>query len=700
MEEEQVLSGYNPRIMRRLLGYARPYRLLAIVAIISLGIGTAGDLLLPIVIQRAVDDNLIARFTRIPAEGAAEFRAAEFDGAIELSGATYIPDDKLVALSGVDRAKLTESGAIEEIGYYVFRYDDALTSSFDESFETVVTDTGTVDGQPFASIDAARLDELSEQQRRLIRGDDLSELRRTTLVFFVLLASVLAFTFAQIYFMALVGQGVMKDMRMELFNHTIRQRLGYLSRHPVGRLVTRVTNDVETVNQFFTEVLINLLRNLALMAGSVATIMLLNWRLGLVTLATLPPVLILTVFFRARAREVYRKVRMWVSRVNAFLSEHLSGMSIVQLFVRERKVWGEFTERNDKLLRANLGEMYVFATFRPIIDLLSSVSIAVVIYYGANFLLSGVVSLGVLIAFVNLIRRFYQPVMSISEQFTILQSALAGSERVFEMLDDVDRIPDDGNWTPPVPITGSVEFDHVWFEYKEGEPVIRDLSFRINPGETVAVVGYTGAGKTTIANLLTRMWDIQRGRILLDGVDIREYSLDALRTVIQPIQQDVFLFNDTVRSNITLGQERSEDELRRISASVQAGFIERLPDGFEAALTEGATNISTGERQLLSFARILAHDPRIIIMDEATASIDTETEQLIQMAVGTIMEDRTSLVIAHRLSTIKHADRILVLAHGELVEQGTHDSLVAKQGIYYNLYKLQYQNSTVRQDPR
>ncbi len=695
MEEEQVLSGYNPRIMRRLLGYARPYRLLAVVAIISLGIGTVGTLLLPIVIQRTVDDNLISRFTRIPAEHVTEFSAAEFDGAITLSGATYIPDDKLVALSGVDRARLTENGAIEETRYYVFPYDDALTSTFDGSFGTVVTDTAMVDGRQYASIDAARLGELSEEQRRLIRSDDLSELRRKTLSFFVLLAGVLVFTFAQIYFMALVGQGVMKDMRMELFNHTIRQRLGYLSRHPVGKLVTRVTNDVETVNQFFTDVLINLLRNLALMIGAVATIMLLNWRLGLVTLATLPPVLILTVFFRDRAREVYRRVRMLVSQVNAFLSEHLSGMSIVQLFARERTVRKDFTEKNDELLRANLGEMYVFATFRPLIDLLSSISIGVVIYYGAGFLLSGVVSLGVLIAFINLIRRFYQPVMAISEQFTVLQSALAGSERVFEMLDEVDRIPDEGTWIPPRPIIGSVEFDHVWFEYKEGEPVIRDLSFRIDPGETVAVVGYTGAGKTTIANLLTRMWDIQKGRILLDGVDIREYSLDTLRTVIQPIQQDVFLFNDTVESNIALGRNLSKDELSRISSLVQAGFIERLPDGFETALAEGATNISTGERQLLSFARILAHDPRIIIMDEATASIDTETEQLIQMALGTIMEDRTSLVIAHRLSTIKHADRILVLAQGELVEQGTHDTLIAERGIYYNLYKLQYQEDTI-----
>jgi ATP-binding cassette subfamily B protein len=369
-------------------------------------------------------------------------------------------------------------------------------------------------------------------------------------------------------------------------------------------------------------------------------------------------------------------------------------MSVVQLFVQEQKVWGQFSEHNEKLKRANLGEMYVFATFRPIIDLLSSTSVAVIVYFGARFLLEGLVSLGVLIAFINLIRRFYQPVMSISEQFTVLQSALAGSERVFEMLDDTDRIPDDGQHAPPGDIGGSLTFENVWFEYKEGEPVIRDLSFSVAPGETVAVVGYTGAGKTTIANLLTRMWDIQKGRILLDGVDIRDYRLDELRTIIQPIQQDVFLFSDTIASNIALGRDVSDEGLREIGALVQAGFVDKLPKQYETTLTEGATNISTGERQLLSFARILAHDPRIIIMDEATASIDTETEQLIQQAVGRLMEGRTSLVIAHRLSTIKNADRIMVLAQGELVEEGTHDSLIAERGIYYNLYKLQYQEAS------
>jgi ATP-binding cassette subfamily B protein len=694
MDEEKVISGYDPAIMRRLFGYTKPYWVLVVGALVSLAVATAGDLLLPVVIQRAVDRHLVARYTRIPQEFVEreELRGVDVSRAVVLEGATYVQDEELVALSGVVRSRLEQEGIIEERGYYLFPYDDEAVAAFEGRFEELTVDYGTHEGQLYASIPAGALDDLSDEARRTVREADILELQRTTSLFFVLLISVFVFTFSQRYLMSLTGQGVMKDLRSELFSHTVKQRLAYLSHHPVGRLVTRVTNDIETVNRLFTEVLINLLSNIAKMIGAVATIMLLNWRLGLVTLATLPPVLLLTMFFRSRAREAYRRVRIWVSRVNAFLSEHLSGMSIVQLFVRERHARAQFEERNDELMKANLGEMYVFATFRPLIDLLSSTSIAVVIYFGASFLLSGLVSLGVLIAFVNLIRRFYQPVMAISEQFTIVQSAMAGSERVFEMLDNVDRIPNTG--TLEKSIDGRVEFDHVWFAYKEDEPVIRDLTFTIEPGETIAVVGYTGAGKTTIANLLTRLWDIQKGSIRLDGTDVREYDLDCLRSYVQPIQQDVFLFSDTIRNNIALGLDISDERIQEITRMVQADtFIDRLPRGYDTHLTEGATNISTGERQLLSFARILAHDPRIIIMDEATSNIDTETEQLIQHAVETVMKNRTALVIAHRLSTIKHADRILVLSNGELVEVGSHDELIAERGIYYNLYRLQYQGS-------
>ncbi len=696
MEDEKIIAGYDPTIMRRLLRYGRPYRVMIAVAVVALLFGISSELLLPVVIQRAVDNHLVVKYARIDDAAAArvELRALDTSGAVSISGSVYIPDNRLVAVSGVDRRQLEADGVLEATRYYVFPFDDDTVALFDGRFDELMADRGVHESRSYAAIDASMLGGLSQDTLRAIRSHDLENLVRYAGLFASLLIGVLVFTFCQIYLMALTGQGVMKDLRSELFSHTVAQRLAYLSGHPVGRLVTRVTNDVETINQLFTEVLINLLRNFALMLGSLVTLMLLNWRLGLVTIATLPAVLLLTIFFRRRAREAFRNVRLWVSRVNAFLSEHLSGMSIVQLFVQEERVNRQFTERNDKLLNANLSEMFVFAVFRPMIDLLSSVSIAVVVYFGASFVTSGLVSLGILIAFVNLIRRFYQPVMQISEQFTILQSAIAGAERVFEMLDTVERIPDTGTYTPVGAPAGRLDFDRVTFAYKADEPVIRDMTLSIDAGETIAIVGYTGAGKTTIASLLTRLYDIQNGSIRLDGVDIREYERDTLRTLIQPIQQDVFLFSDTIRNNITLGLDIDDDRLAEICTMVQAdGFIERLPARYDTRLTEGATNISTGQRQLLSFARVLAHDPRIIIMDEATASIDTETEQLIQIAVERLMENRTALVIAHRLSTIKNADRIVVLSAGQIVELGTHEQLIARRGHYYNLYRLQYQES-------
>jgi ATP-binding cassette subfamily B protein len=492
--------------------------------------------------------------------------------------------------------------------------------------------------------------------------------------------------------MAYSGQGVMKDLRLKLYNHTICQSLAFLDTNPVGRLVTRVTNDVETINELFTTVLINFLKDISLMLGVIITLFLLNFRLGLITILTLPPVFLITFYFRTKAREAFRRVRLWLSTVNTYLSEHISGMRIVQIFVQEERCKNEFQEKNDELMRANLGEVYVFAVFRPLIDLLSSTSIAVIIYFGARHFLEGIVSMGIVVAFINLIRKFYQPVRDISEKYTILQSAMAGSERVFELLDVEKRIPDNGSHSVSDTGSGRIEFDSVRFSYKEDEPVIRDLSFTVEPGETVAIVGYTGAGKTTIANLLTRLWDIQEGSIRLDGQDIREIKITDLRRAIQPVQQDVFLFNDSIAENIRLGKDISENKIIEASKLVQAhSFITEQEGGYHRQLNEGATNISTGQRQLLSFARVIAHNPKIVILDEATSNIDTETEKLIQAAMEEVMKNRTSLVIAHRLSTIKHADRILVLSRGNLVEQGKHEELLRKKGVYYTLYRLQYQ---------
>jgi ATP-binding cassette subfamily B multidrug efflux pump len=408
--------------------------------------------------------------------------------------------------------------------------------------------------------------------------------------------------------------------------------------------------------------------------------------------------LIVTAIFRVRARNAFRAVRLAVSRLNAFISEHISGMRIVQLFVQEKRSHLEFRERNQGLLKANLGEMFVFATFRPIIDLLATISTAAIIYFGASFLLRDLISLGILIAFFNLIRMFYQPVQDLSEKYNILQSAMAGAERVFNLLDTEEKIEQPREPRNLDSVKGKIEFDRVNFWYKEGEPVLKNLSFTVNPGETVAIVGYTGAGKTTITSLLTRLWDIQSGAIRLDGVDIRELSTDTLRRRAQSVLQDVFLFSDTIAENIRLGSDIPLKDIERAVGVARADtFINDFPDGLNTRLHERGGNLSMGQRQLLSFARVLAHDPDVLILDEATGNIDTETEKLIQEALGRLLKNRTSLVIAHRLSTIRNADRIIVLHKGELFESGTHEELLSARGMYYNLYQMQYldQSSSV-----
>jgi ATP-binding cassette subfamily B protein len=379
--------------------------------------------------------------------------------------------------------------------------------------------------------------------------------------------------------------------------------------------------------------------------------------------------------------------------VNSYLSERLSGVQVVQLFLGEERSGREFGERNKDFLKANMAEMYVYAVFRPIVDFLSTLTTAAVIAVGANFVLNLSLSLGVLIAFINLVGLFYSPVMDIAEKYTLLQSAMAGGERVFALLDTGEMIPNEGKRSiEDGRIQGRITFDRVNFSYKEGEPVLKDLSFTVHPGEMAAIVGYTGAGKTTITNVLTRLWDIQRGSITLDGIPIADIPLQELRRAVLPVLQEVFLFSGTVKENISLGLSLEEEGIINAAKAVHAHeFIGKLPQGYDTVLSEGASNISSGQRQLLSFARVIAHNPSMVILDEATSSVDTETERYIQMGIQRILAGRTSIVIAHRLSTIRHADRILVLSGGRLVEEGKHDELIQKNGLYAGLYRLQFE---------
>jgi len=695
MEQDKIIKGYDPVIMRRLLAFISPYKLPAMVAVAALLVAIVAELATPVIMQRAIDNTIIAKSYRLAdAPRSREVLQARrlLEAADEIGEYLYLSETENEKLSADIKDELVQENLYQRESWYITPMRDdpelpGLLAAHPDLFEII-------DG--YILIEHDGMDSLTAGEKQLLRSEDVSTLGRLTILYFGLLTGSLIFMFVQVYLMAFTGQEVMRDIRGKLFGHTIRQSLSYLGKTPVGTLVTRITNDVETINEFFTSVATSILRDFSLMAGVIITMFLLDLRLAVVTIITLPPVLILTFFFRTRARDAYRRVRMWVSRVNAFLSEHISGMEVVQIFGREKISRDDFSQRNQELLKANLSEMMVFAVFRPMINLLTSVSIGTILYFGGKMVLETTVSLGIMIAFVNLINKFYQPVMDFAEKFTIMQSAMAGGERIFNLLDREEKIPDTGKKSLPAAVAGRIEFDRVHFSYNPDEPVLRDLSFTIQPGETVAIVGYTGAGKTTIANLLARMWDIQSGQIRIDGVELRDIPLAELRRTVQPVQQDVFMFAETITENIRLGADIPEKIIRKAAETVQAAhFIEQLPRGYDTYLSERGANLSTGQRQLLSFTRVIAHDPRILILDEATGSIDTETERLIQAAIERLMEGRTAIVIAHRLSTIQHADRILVLNEGRLVEEGNHDQLLARDGLYATLYRLQYQAQSV-----
>ncbi|GAB1457542.1 MAG: ABC transporter ATP-binding protein [Spirochaetia bacterium] len=697
-DADEIVKSYDGAIVRRIFRYVKPYTSLLAIATLTLVLSTAGELLLPVLVQKTVDDALIVSWSSIDPASANDPRLAGItiphDAPLS-SGRIFIREGKITSLAVKDKNSLQEDGLLDPGPYYLTRVESVSDLPPRIQDDVAAFSGPTLSNQWFVA-PSAYVQALSPSDAKALRRADSGLVSGFAWVLFAVLLMVLLTTFFQVWATSLIGQNVMKDLRMDLFRRTSHQSLAFLSKQPVGRLVTRLTGDVETINEFFTDVIVSFIKDASIMAGALVVLCIMSPRLGLVTLATLPPVLVATGISRRKARDAFRKQRTWLSKVNAFLAEHIAGVAIVKLFGREKASTQAFEEKDAELLKANLGEMYVFATFRPLIELFSSVSTAIVLWFGAGLHDKGLITLGTLIAFVNLIRMFYMPLQDISEKYTILQSAMAGGERVFKLLDADEGIPDTARATLSTGVRGHIEFDRVWFAYKDEEWVIKDLSFIVKPGETVAIVGYTGAGKSTIASLLARLWDPQRGEIRIDGVPIRDLSLAELRTAIRPVLQEVFLFSGTVASNIDLGLGLERSAIEKAARAVRAhDFIESLEGAYDAKLGEGAATLSSGQRQLLSFARVVAHDPSIVVLDEATSSIDTNTERLLQEGLAALMRGRTTVAIAHRLSTIRHADRILVLSDGRLVESGDHDSLIVKGGIYYNLYKLQYQGEAV-----
>ncbi|HEX8173052.1 MAG TPA: ABC transporter ATP-binding protein [Thermoanaerobaculia bacterium] len=510
-----------------------------------------------------------------------------------------------------------------------------------------------------------------------------------------LISLVLGFSviYSQALLMNLMGQYIMYDLRKQIFERLQRLDIQFFDRNPVGRLMTRVTTDVDALNDLFTAGFVAIFGDIFVLIGIVGVLFWMNWRLALVLFSITPFIVLVSVWFRLGARKTYRQVRARIAAINAFLQEHISGMSTVQLFNREEHEAAKFEELNSRHRGANLESIFYYAVFYPAIELIETIGVALIVWYGGGKVIQGTLSVGALVAFFQYSQRFYQPISDLSEKYNILQAAMAASERVFKLIDTPVQIVDDG--TLEVEHLESIELREVWFAYNEPEWVLKNVSFRVERGERVALVGHTGAGKTTVTALLLRFYEPQRGQILINGVDIRKYRTESLRRLFAIVQQDFFLFTGTVADNISLGDPGiSEERIRTAAARVQAErFIARLPEGYASAVRERGAGLSVGEKQLLSFARALAFNPPVLILDEATSSIDTETEMLIQEAIQTLLEGRTSIVIAHRLSTIRSADTILVFHHGEIRERGTHEELMQTAGLYRKLYEIQYREA-------
>ena len=525
--------------------------------------------------------------------------------------------------------------------------------------------------------------------------------------------------YLQTYFMQWSGQMVMFDMRSQIFRHLQRMHIGFYDKNPVGRLVTRVTTDVDALNEMFTAGVVSIFEDIFVLLGIIAIMLKMNWKLALITFAVLPFIGYATKIFRDKVRDSYRRIRVAIARINAYLQEHVSGMMVLQLFNREQRAFDKFSEINAVHMDAYKDAIMAHAVYYPVVEILSSTAIACVIWFGGNDVMRGVATIGVLAAFMQYAQRFFRPIQDLSEKYNILQAAMASSERIFKLLDTPAEVT-----SPAVTKTpegqGRIDFDHVWFAYGErasrgdakhppaGVPhgsdpdwVLRDVNLTIQPGETVAIVGHTGAGKTTIISLLMRFYDVQRGAIRIDGVDVKDMDLTDLRGRFGVVLQDPFLFSGTVEGNIRLGTEWIEDEdVEKAAEDVNlADFIRTLPGGFKEEVRERGSTLSTGQKQLISFARALAHDPKFLILDEATSSVDTETEFRVREALNRMVEGRTSIIIAHRLSTVQRADKIIVMHKGQVREMGTHQELLAQRGIYYKLYQLQYKDQEVAAGP-
>ena len=656
--------------MKRLLSYLKPHKWVMTLATVLVLFIIAVELYRPIIVGNAIDQYINGYYHPYVEADVSASDAVNWNGLV-------LSRDQ--AVSKADSASF----------YQIFLWKDHyyMAENLTRAECTALQNADTSVLKNYVRNGAQKL---TSNDLKILRQNDFKGILKAGILFLLLLFSGFFLNLADTWLLQKMGQQIVYKLREETFTHIHSLSLSFFNTTPVGKLVTRVSNDTEAVNELFSTILVKLFKNVVKIIGYAAVMLSINVKMAGISFLLLPLVAILTFVFRHLSRKAYQITRNNITELNTFLSEHISGMKLIQIFAREKEKYSEFEGKSMELYRANFREIMTFAIFRPSIYLVSVIAMILVIRTGSLSVLNGSLSLGTLFVFITYISSFFEPIQELSEQLGTLQSSIASAEKIFSVLDVKPEIVSPAD-PAPVNILGEIEFRHVWFAYEEENYILKDVSFVIHPGEKAAFVGATGAGKSTILNLIGRYFDIQKGQILIDGIDIHEIDLDVLRGAIGQVQQDVFIFTGDIKSNISLNNEAiSPDDVRRAAEIVNADpFIQKLPHGYDEPVTERGSTLSAGQRQLLSFARTLAYDPKILVLDEATANIDTETETLITQALARLMDGRTTIMVAHRLSTIQHADKIIVMHHGEIKESGTHQELLAKDGLYKKLYELQ-----------
>mgnify|MGYP000375046246 FL=1 len=656
--------------MKRLLSYLKPHKWVMTLATVLVLFIIAVELYRPIIIGNAIDQYINGYYHPYVEADVSASDAVNWNGLV-------LSRDQ--AVSKADSASF----------YQIFLWKDHYYMA-ENLTRAECTALQNADTSVLKNYVREGTQKLTSNDLKVLRQNDFKGILKAGILFLLLLFSGFFLNLADTWLLQKMGQQIVYKLREETFTHIHSLSLSFFNTTPVGKLVTRVSNDTEAVNELFSTILVKLFKNVVKIIGYAVVMLSINVKMAGISFLLLPLVAILTFVFRHLSRKAYQITRNKITELNTFLSEHISGMKLIQIFAREKEKYSEFEGKSMELYRANFREIMTFAIFRPSIYLVSVIAMILVIRTGSLSVLNGSLSLGTLFVFITYISSFFEPIQELSEQLGTLQSSIASAEKIFSVLDVKPEIVSPAD-PAPVNILGEIEFRHVWFAYEEENYILKDVSFVIHPGEKAAFVGATGAGKSTILNLIGRYFDIQKGQILIDGIDIHEIDLDVLRGAIGQVQQDVFIFTGDIKSNISLNNEAiSPDDVRRAAEIVNADpFIQKLPHGYDEPVTERGSTLSAGQRQLLSFARTLAYDPKILVLDEATANIDTETETLITQALARLMDGRTTIMVAHRLSTIQHADKIIVMHHGEIKESGTHQELLAKDGLYKKLYELQ-----------